>query len=161
MGTLIGIWVADAATAPMRALDAIECVPGRGLVGDRYFLETGTFSPNARKPSQEVTLVEVEEVDGFNARHATRFEPSAFRRNLVTRGVRLNDLAGQRFAIGSVIFDGIRLCEPCTHLVTLTSPEVLQGLVHRAGLRAAIVRAGTINVGDPVRPVLSTPQDRE
>jgi hypothetical protein len=150
-GSLIQICITDAAGAPMRTVPEAECVSGRGIAGDRYFLGTGTFSPTARKPSQEVTLVEVEEVDRFNARSGARLQPHDLRRNLITRGIGLNDLVGRRFVIGSVVFEGIRLCEPCSHLAGMTRPDVLEGLVHRAGLRAAIVEGGTIRVGDAVQ----------
>jgi hypothetical protein len=149
-GSLIQICLADVAGAPMRTVPEAECVSGRGIAGDRYFLGTGTFSPTARKPSQEVTLVEVEEVDRFNARSGARLQPHDVRRNLITRGIGLNDLVGRRFVIGSVVFEGIRLCEPCSYLAGMTRPDVLEGLVHRAGLRAAIVEGGTIRVGDAV-----------
>ena len=150
MGSLIRICIADAARAPMCSVEEIECVSGRGVAGDRYFDGTGTFSATAKKPSHEVTLVEVEEIDDFNERFGTNVKPEDLRRNLVTRGIRLNDLVGQRFAIGSVIFEGIRLCEPCSHLAAVTRDEVLTRLVHQAGLRAAIVESGTVRVGDSV-----------
>jgi MOSC domain-containing protein YiiM len=150
MGSLIQICIADAATAPMRTVHEIECVSGRGLAGDRYFEGIGTFSATAKKPSHEVTLVEAEEIEGFNAQFGTTMKPEELRRNFVTRGVRLNDLVGQRFAIGSVTFEGIRLCEPCSHLAAIAGDRVLTGLVHQAGLRAAIVESGTVRVGDPV-----------
>ena len=149
-GSLIQICIADAAGAPMRTVTDAECVAGRGIAGDRYFLGTGTFSPTAKKPSQEVTLVEIEEVERFNAHSGAGLRPDNLRRNLVTRGIGLNDLVGRQFAIGSVVFEGIRLCEPCSYLAGKTRPDVLQGLVHKAGLRAAIVEGGTIRVGDPV-----------
>ena len=75
------------------------------------------------------------------------------RRNLLTRGVDVNELVGRRFAVGEVECAGIELCEPCRHLEGLTRPGVLKGLVHRGGLRAAVVRGGDIAVGDPVRPL--------
>jgi hypothetical protein len=150
MASLIQICIADAATAPMRTVHEIECVSGRGLTGDRYFAGTGTFSATAKKPSHEVTLVEAEEIEDFNAQFGTTIKPEELRRNFVTRGVRLNDLVGQRFQIGSVTFEGIRLCEPCSHLAAITGDQVLTGLVHQAGLRAAIVESGTVRIGDSV-----------
>jgi MOSC domain-containing protein YiiM len=45
---------------------------------------------------------------------------------------------------------GIRLCEPCNHLAKATFSETLQGLVHKAGLRAEILTEGTIRVGDKI-----------
>jgi MOSC domain-containing protein YiiM len=67
--------------------------------------------------------------------------------------MKLNDLVGRRFAIGSVTFEGIRLCEPCSYLAGITQAEVLRELVHRAGLRAAILHGGTVRVGDAVSVV--------
>jgi uncharacterized protein YcbX len=153
MGTLIQICIADAAGAPMRTVREAVCVSGRGIDGDRYFLGTGTFSPTARKPSQEVTLVEVEEVERFNLLCGADRRPEDLRRNLVIQAMKLNDLVGHRFAIGSVIFEGIRLCEPCSYLAGITQAEVLRELVHRAGLRAAIIHGGTVRVGDDVSAV--------
>jgi MOSC domain-containing protein YiiM len=150
MGSLIQICIADAAIAPMQSVREIECLSGRGLAGDRYFVGTGTFSATAKKPSHEVTLVAAEEIEDFNARFGTNLKPEDLRRNLVTRGIRLNELVGQRFTIGPVTFEGIRLCEPCSHLAAATREEVLTGLVHHAGLRAAIVESGMVRVGDPV-----------
>ncbi len=69
---------------------------------------------------------------------------------MLTRGIRLNDLVGRRFRVGEVECLGQELCEPCNHLQSLTRPGVLRGLVHRGGLRADIVRAGRISVGDSV-----------
>ena len=149
-GSLLQICIADAATAPMRTVHEIECVSGRGLAGDRYFEGVGTFSATAKKPSHEVTLVEAEEIEDFNAQFGTDMKPEDLRRNFITRGIRLNDLVGQRFAIGSVTFEGIRLCEPCSHLAAIIGDQVLTGLVHQAGLRAAIVESGTVRVGDRV-----------
>lgn len=150
-GSLIQICIADAAGAPMRTVPDAECVAGRGIAGDRYFLGTGTFSPSAKKPSQEVTLVEIEEIERFNAHSGADLPAENLRRNLVTRGIGLNDLVGRRFAIGSVVFEGIRLCEPCSYLAGKTRPDVLQALLHKAGLRAAIVEGGTVRVGDAVQ----------
>src|SRR5262245_15621672 len=102
MGSLIQICIADAASLPMRSVDEVECVSGRGLAGDRYFLGSGKFSPPVQKPSHEVTLVEVEEIETFRARYGLSLQAQDFRRNLVTRGIRLNELVGRRFAINSV-----------------------------------------------------------
>jgi MOSC domain-containing protein YiiM len=45
---------------------------------------------------------------------------------------------------------GLRLCEPCANLVKLTGKNVLQGLIHRGGVRAQVLNGGTIRVGDTV-----------
>ena len=82
--------------------------------------------------------------------HGIALPASETRRNLVTKGVSLNDLVGQVFHVGSVRMKGVRLAEPCDHLERLTQKGVLKGLVHRAGLRADILDEGVLRVGDEI-----------
>ena len=76
--------------------------------------------------------------------------PGATRRQVTTRGVRLNDLIGKRFRVGEVECYGVELCEPCAHLEKMTRPGIMRELVHRAGINADILTDGTISVGDQV-----------
>jgi hypothetical protein len=149
-GSVEGIFLADAAGAEPRAVDAVAAVPGRGLEGDRYFAGDGTFFKE-RKEGQDLTLVEAEAIEDLARERGIELRPAESRRNVVTRGIGLNDLVGRRFAVGDVECLGRRLCDPCSHLEKLTQPGVLEGLVNRGGLRADIVRAGEFAVGDPVR----------
>ena len=74
---------------------------------------------------------------------------------VLVRGVPLNDLIKQRFSVGEVVMEGIRLCQPCKYLARIAGePGVLPGLVNRGGLRARILSEGVIRVGDTVRPAL-------
>lgn len=145
------ILIAQDPTAPMVFCPEVLAVPGRGLAGDRYYLARGTFSPKPQKPDFEVTLIEQELIDGFASRSGLPFTASSARRNLVTLGVRLNDLVGIEFYAGEVLLRGLRLCEPCSYLAKTTFPEVLKGLIHQGGLRAQILSAGMIRVGDGLR----------
>ena len=137
------IAVAPAAEAPMVVVEQAEAIAGVGLRGDRYETRSGTFDGPV---GHDLTLVEAERLEGVLA-------PADARRNVVTRGIDLNALVGRRFTVGAVECVGRRLCEPCAHLERLTAPGVLRALVHKGGLRADIVRGGTIAAGDPVRPV--------
>jgi MOSC domain-containing protein YiiM len=76
--------------------------------------------------------------------------PGESRRNITTRGIRLNDLVGKEFRIGDVRARGTKLCEPCTHLEALTGKPLIKPLTHRAGLRADLLTSGRISVGDPI-----------
>src|SRR6266700_2605125 len=118
-GQLIGIFVAERKGDDLHALDRIEAVAGRGLIGDRYFLKEGTFS-GKDGPEREVTLIEVEALDGLAREYQLTLAPAQARRNLLTRGVPLNHLVGHTFAVGPVVLRGIRLFEPCGHLEKLT-----------------------------------------
>jgi MOSC domain-containing protein YiiM len=150
-GQLIAIFVAQRKTGDLVSLDQVEAVAGRGLVGDRYFLREGTFS-DKDGPDREVTLIETEALEGLAREYKLALNPAQVRRNLLTRGVPLNHLVGQVFTLGSVVLRGIRLCEPCAHLETLTCNGIKAGLVHRGGLRAQVIAGGKLEVGAAVTP---------
>ena len=150
MGQVAEILIAASPAADMESRPSVRAEPGKGLEGDRYFAGVGTFSPPSRKPDYELTLIEQENVELFAAEPGLRFTSVLARRNLVTKGIRLNSLVGQEFFVGEVHIRGIRLCEPCAHLAKRSFPEILKGLVHKGGLRAQILSAGTIRVGDPI-----------
>jgi MOSC domain-containing protein YiiM len=149
MGVVVSIHIAPAASQPVVSVNAVHAVPGKGLEGDRYFNQAGALSEK-HGPGREVTLIEIEALEALKRDHEIELDPADSRRNIVTRGVPLNDLVGREFRVGEVTLRGISLCEPCSHLARLTQPGVLPGLVHRGGLRAQILTDGMIRVGDVV-----------
>jgi MOSC domain-containing protein YiiM len=122
---------------------------GLGVLGDR------NFGKNVH-PGQNLTLVEAEEIELFCAEHARMPDLSLTRRNLVTRGVKLNDLVNVEFTIGTVRLRGIELCEPCSRLgrslgsEALVPTAVMKRWLHRGGLRADILSSGDIVRGAPI-----------
>jgi len=135
----------------MTPLSEVRAVPGKGLEGDRYFSGSGTFSPRPQKPDFEITFVEGEKIAAFARESGLPFNSLLARRNIVTEGVSLNDLVGEEFWVGEVRMRGVRLCEPCNHLAKASFPEILKGLIHKAGLRAQIISEGRIRAGDLIR----------
>lgn len=151
MGTVKGIYLSSEANGAMMAQSSAKLVAGRGIEGDRYFFEEGTFSKKlAGNPAREVTLMEAENVEAFNAQFGHCYEQQDFRRNIITQGIALNPLEGKEFFIGSVKLKGIKLCEPCAHLQQVLTEDVLPGLLSKGGLRAQILEGGEIRVGDAV-----------
>jgi MOSC domain-containing protein YiiM len=148
-GTVISINIAPNAAAPMQSVSEVRAIPGRGLEGDRYFDQKGTFSKP--EPDRELTLIEAEAIQAMKRELHVDYGLSDSRRNVVTRGVPLNHLVGKEFRIGEVRARGLRLCEPCSHLQRLSHEKVLPGLVHRGGLRAQILTEGMIRVGEVVK----------
>jgi MOSC domain-containing protein YiiM len=139
-GSVEGIHVASEESELPQPVAAVE-VTADGIVGDRY----GT--------ARDLTLIEAEALEGLLADTGIELSAAESRRQVLTRGIRLNDLVGERFSVGEVECVGQELCEPCNHLQGLTRPGVLRGLAHRGGLRADIVTGGRIAVGDRVAPV--------
>jgi len=119
-------------------VDEVAVVAGQGLRGDRHFHGEGA------PPGQALTLIEAEALEDVTLTGAQS------RRQIVVRGVRLNDLVGKHFRVGEVECLGVELCEPCLHLEQMTRPGIIKQLIHRAGLNADILNDGEIRVGDPV-----------
>ena len=149
-GTVISIHIAPTGAAPMKSVTNAKAVAGRGLEGDRYYSKLGTYS-NQAGSGRDVTLIEIEAINGLKRDYEVQLDSGQPRRNIVTRGVALNHLVEQEFRIGDVVLRGTRLCEPCAHMEKLTVKGAMRGLVHRGGLRAEIISGGSIRVGDTIQ----------
>lgn len=149
-GTVHAIHIAPAQGAPVEARRSVVAEAGRGLRGDRYFDDAGSF---ADRDGSDLTLIEREVLAAVERDHGIDLEPGAHRRNVTTAGVALNHLVGERFRVGDTVCVGEELCEPCSYLERHLEREgVREALVHRGGLRARIVEGGSIAVGDAVVP---------
>jgi MOSC domain-containing protein YiiM len=148
-GSVVSIYKTPSGGQPMHAVDEVRAVPGKGLEGDRYYNRTGNYS-NKPGPEREITLIEIEAIEALQHEVGIALMPAETRRNLVTRGVPLNHLVDQEFRVGEVTLRGVRLCEPCQYLASLTQPGVLPALIHRGGLRAQIISEGMIHIGDAI-----------
>ena len=135
MGTVVHIFVAPKKGAPAQSVQAADALPGRGLAGDHY---------------ADATLIELENIEAFTRATNLALTPDMPRRNIVTRGVRLNELCGKRFRVGEAVLEGLELAEPCRLFAKRTHREALQFFAGKGGLRARIVHAGTVHVGDVV-----------
>jgi MOSC domain-containing protein YiiM len=136
-GTVVQIAVSPEKEILPAAVPEVE-VSAVGMDGDRY------------GDAGDITLIEEEALEAFNAETGIELTHEESRRQVLTRGVRLNDLVGKTFKVGEVEVVGRELCEPCSHLQSVTRDGVLRGMVHRAGLNADIVTPGRIAVGDEV-----------
>ncbi len=148
-GTVDSIHITAAASAPMVSVNEVHAVVGKGLEGDRYFKEAGTYS-NQPGSGRNVTLIELETIEALKRDYGVELDPKDSRRNIATRGATLNHLVGQEFKVGEITLRGTRLCEPCSHLEKLTTRGVMRSLIHRGGLRAEILTDGMIRVGDTI-----------
>lgn len=151
-GIVEAIHIAPEAEAAMISRESVEAVAGRGLRGDRYFEETGTYT-GVEGGGRDLTLIEAETMAAIEREAGIDLAPGEHRRNVTTSNIALNHLVGEEFRIGEVRCTGVRLCEPCNHLGSLTGEsDIVSALLHRGGLRADIVDGGIIRVGDRLRP---------
>lgn len=140
------IFIAEHSLGKQVQVDKIELITGKGIVGDRNF-------DRAQWPGQNITFIEIEEIEAFNNNYQQRIHLADTRRNIITQGIRLNALVGKIFTIGDVRFKGVELCEPCATLGkllgndTLAAKDVVKAFVHKSGLRADVLSDGEIQYG--------------
>ena len=142
---MVEIYIGPEPEGPVRRVGEVTAVAGRGLEGDRYFqpLENGT-------PDKEITLIESEAIETAAAESSVDIQPADARRNVVTAGVRLDELVGETFALGEVEVEAIEPNPPCSHLQELAGKPLLRPLARRGGVRGRIVKGGVLRAGDPI-----------
>jgi MOSC domain-containing protein YiiM len=147
-GRVMSLFVAPKSAEEMVSLSTVRALADRGLEGDRFFRDSWSAIDRSDKA---VSLIEDEVLDLAAAELGVESIAQKTRRNIVTRGVPLIDLLHREFVVGNVRMRGIRLFEPCAHLVMVSKlPGIFKALNHRSGLKAAILSDGIISVGDRI-----------
>ena len=125
-------------------VNSIKVLANQGIVGDRHFNEFND-------PYNQISLIESENIDYYNIKFGLNIPYIDFRRNIITKGIKLNDLVGKRFKIGKVELEGIDLCRPCKHLSEILDQDnIIKEFLRRGGLRCQILTSSTIEVGDKI-----------
>ena len=126
-------------------VETIEVLANKGVVGDRHF-------DNYNDPYCQLSLIEAENIDEYNLKFGLNIPYLDFRRNIITKGIKLNDLVGKRLSIGNVEVEGIDLCRPCRHLTEMLDQEnILKEFLRKGGLRCQILSSSKIKVGDTIK----------
>ena len=145
MNKVFRLGIAKNNNQKIQEVDKIELLSGKGVVGDRHFHENN----NVRS---QVTLIESENIDYYNNKFKTNYSYIDFRRNVVTKGIQLNDLVGKKLLIGKVELKAIDLCRPCKNLQEiLRQNNIIKEFLRKGGLRCEILNNGIINVGDLIK----------
>jgi MOSC domain-containing protein YiiM len=123
-------------------VNSVELIANKGIVGDRYFKD---FSD----PMSQLTLIESENIDDYNKRYNLNIDYLDFRRNIITKGIKLNNYIEKKILIGKVEVEVIDLCRPCRFLQEkLNKNNIIKEFLRKGGLRCRILSSGTIKVGD-------------
>ena len=126
-------------------VESIEVLANKGVVGDRHF-------DNYNDPYCQLSLIEAENIDEYNLKFGLNIPYLDFRRNIITKGIKLNDLVGKKLSIGNVEVEGIDLCRPCRHLTEMLDQEnILKEFLRKGGLRCQILSSSQIKVGDTIK----------
>ena len=125
-------------------VNSINVLSNQGIVGDRHFSEFND-------PYNQLSLIESENIDYYNNKYSLNIPYIDFRRNVVTKGIQLNDLVGKKILVGNVELEGIDLCRPCRHLSeVLGQDNIIKEFLRRGGLRCQILSSSSIKIGDQI-----------
>ena len=129
---------------PINEVSSIEVLANQGVVGDRHFKEFND-------PYNQLSLIESENIDYYNIKFGLNIPYKDFRRNIITKGIQLNNLVGKKILVGNVKLEVIDLCRPCKHLSeVLGQDNIIKEFLRRGGLRCQILTSSTININDKI-----------
>lgn len=146
-GLVEKIFVTGAGGAAMQAVETVTAIRHEGLQGDRYREKTGYWT---QVDECQVTLIDADALETIERETGVKVMDGQHRRNLVTRGIDLDQLAGCLFRVGEVVMVFDRPRPPCGYIAALTEPGMTRALMGRGGICAGVVRGGIIRVQDPI-----------
>jgi len=145
MAAVLEIGITEKNHQDIKKMESIEVVASKGIIGDRYFQD---FNGD----TEQITIIESENIDYYNSTFNTKYNYLEFRRNIVTKDIKLNDLVGKIIQVGKIKLKVNDLCRPCKELqVKLDQNNIIKEFLRRGGLRCEILTSGTINVGDEIK----------
>ncbi len=145
MSKIIKIGLASDNNKEIQEVNSIKVFANKGIVGDRHYKEFND-------PYCQLTLIESENIDYYNSKYGLNFRYVDFRRNIITKGISLNNLIGKKLLIGKVEVEVIDLCRPCRHLTEmLNQKNILKEFMRRGGLRCQILSSAKINIDDEIK----------
>jgi len=145
MSKVFKLGITDKNNSEIKEVASIEVLANKGVVGDRHF-------DDFNDPYCQLSLIESENIDYYNSKYGLNIPYINFRRNIVTKGIKLNELIGKKIKVGDVSIEGIDLCRPCRHLTEMLDQEnILKEFLRRGGLRCQILTSAKIKVGDQIK----------
>ena len=145
MGKVLKLGITKNNNQPIKEVNSIEVLANKGIIGDRHFHEFND-------PYNQLSLIESENIDQYNISYGLNIPYVNFRRNIVTKGIQLNELVGKTFLIGNVKVEGMDLCRPCRHLTeVLNQDNILKEFLRKGGLRCQILSSSKIKINDEIK----------
>ena len=144
MSIVSNLCITSKSGGEMQAVKTINVLANKGIVNDRYYKEKND-------KEAQITLIESENVDYYNELSGTNFLTTDFRRNIITKGINLNQLVGKEIEVGEVKMKVHRLCDPCKYLQDLLKQkDLVKKMLNRSGLRCEILTNGSISINDKI-----------
>ena len=144
MSKIIKIGITELNNREIVEVNTINLIAGKGVIGDRHFKDYND-------PYNHLSIIESENIDEYNKKYNLDIPYLDFRRNIVTKGIRLNDLINKKILIGNVKLEVIDLCRPCRHLSEkLHKDNIIKEFLRKGGIRCQILNDGKISTADQI-----------
>ena len=145
MAEVYKLGITASSNQPIQEVKSIEVKTNQGIVGDRHCKEFND-------PYSQLSLIESENIDEYNIKFGLNLSYIEFRRNVVTKGIQLNNLVGKKIEIGKVTLEVLDLCRPCRHLNEMLKQEnILKEFLRKGGVRCQILTSSHINLNDKIK----------
>ena len=103
---VLDLRIAKDTNSPLELLTTAHLVPNRGIEGDPYYYNVGSFS-TGEIPAYDVSIIEEDMYQKLVQESLRNGNVKVLRRNIVVSGSSLAMLIDQRFQIGTTLFRGI------------------------------------------------------
>ena len=145
MSKVLKIGICKNSADKIYEVPTIKVIKGKGVINDRHY-------SNNNDMRKHITLIESENIDYYNKKNNKKILYIKFRRNIITKGIKLNELIGVNLKIGNVVAKGVDLCRPCKHLQDLLGEkDIIKEFLRKGGLRCEVITNGVINVEDLIK----------
>ena len=147
MGKIEAINISNISEANTFYINQAYLEKGKGIVNDRYY-------ENFKEKKEQVTLINLEDIDNFNNEIKQNIDAKDFRRNIIVSGIHLNELINKKIKINEITLKIHEICQPCKYLQDrLKIPRLVKMLLNKSGVRAEILSSGSLSVGDTIKIV--------
>ena len=141
MGEVVSIHIVRQRNGALESAERATVQTNYGLQGDWR---------SRRNRSGQLTLIEAEVLTEVGHLLGAPIPAGASRRQVVVRGIKLNDLIGQRIRIGEVQVFVETPCDPCSRMEETIGAGARNALEGRGGVRCFVLAGGELHIGDAI-----------
>ncbi|MHC4267903.1 MAG: MOSC domain-containing protein [Planctomycetota bacterium] len=98
----------------------------------------------------QITLIETETIDAMSRKLGYNVPAGASRRQIMVKGIKLNELVGQNLRLGQILVRVEDKCNPCNNMEKKIGPGAKNAMDGKGGIRCRIIEGGELHVGDKI-----------
>ncbi len=141
MAEVVSIHIVREKKGPADSCDHVTIRSNFGIEGD---YRSGKYQAG------QITLIESEIMDTVSRELGYEIPAGASRRQIMVRGVSLNESIGHKLRLGSVLVLAEERCKPCNNMEAMIGPGAKDAMNDRGGLRCRVIEGGELYVSDTV-----------